>query len=54
MKPEDTEQPHIDLSCLSDSEMRILLGLVQSGRLRSASDALAPSEAPVIEGKPSG
>jgi hypothetical protein len=36
MKPEEQEKAQIDLSTLSAAELKILLDLVQSGRLRSA------------------
>lgn len=49
MKPEEQEQARIDLSKLSDAELAVLLGLVQSGRLQTADDSgAAPTE---IEGR---
>jgi hypothetical protein len=52
MRPEDGEKAHVDLSALSDSEIKILLALAQSGRLRAVSSDGQGDAAPTIEGTP--
>jgi hypothetical protein len=47
-KPEEQQQASIDLSALTDSELALLLKLVESGRLRAAPDVVPGTE---IEGE---
>jgi hypothetical protein len=47
LRPEETEKAEIDLRMLSDPELAVLAKLVESGRLRAASDAQPDNE---IEG----
>jgi hypothetical protein len=48
--PEDNTQAHIDLSTLTASELAIMVKLVESGRLRPATEEPA-TEPPMIDAK---
>jgi hypothetical protein len=50
MKPEEREQVSIDLSALSAAELKILLDLAQSGRLRSLPSKEPDDAPPTING----
>jgi hypothetical protein len=50
-KPEEQQQAHIDLSALSAEEMRIMLALAQSGRLRAIPGDGQSDAAPTIDAK---
>jgi hypothetical protein len=51
MKPEERQQMSIDLSALSAAELKILMDLAVSGRLRSVPSSEPDGTAPTIEGK---
>ena len=51
-KPEEREQATIDLSHLTAEELKILVDLAQSGRLRAVPDDGTTDPAPVIEAGP--
>jgi hypothetical protein len=51
--PEEAQNAHIDLTALSSQELALLVRLVESGRLRAASEEPVPgSEPPTIDAKP--
>jgi hypothetical protein len=52
MKPEEREQVSIDLSALSAAELKILMDLAVSGRLRSVPSDASGDAAPTIDVKP--
>lgn len=49
MKVEEQPQAHIDLSTLTNAELALLVGLVQSGRLQAVGDADSSKSAPLID-----
>jgi hypothetical protein len=49
-KPEDQERVSIDLTALSAAELKILLDLAQSGRLRSVPSSEPDNAPPTIDG----
>jgi hypothetical protein len=51
--PEEAQHAHIDLTALSSEELALLVRLVESGRLRAASEEPAPGcEPPTIDAEP--